>query len=171
MRPSRRLVLSAAAVGLALAASGCSVMSPTQTHEFYQAGDGMNATIEVDGAMHSGIRNAAVFIGEDGSAHLTGTAVNYSEEPVTLELTGMTAEGTTVFSTSVSLEPQGVQEFGAGQGQQLVEANVGDVVPGAVLQLEVAAEGQSETSSLPTITGDVTYYQDAEGSAASDGGA
>ena len=68
MRRSRRSVLSAAALGLALAASGCTYMSPVQTKDFYQAADGTNANIEQDGAMYAGVRNALMVIEEDGTA-------------------------------------------------------------------------------------------------------
>src|SRR5699024_2322071 len=43
VRRTRRLVLSVAALGLALGASGCAYTNPVQTHEFYQSSDGTNA--------------------------------------------------------------------------------------------------------------------------------
>ena len=62
MRRPRRLALSVAALGLALAASGCTFMSPVQTNDFYQAGDGTNANLEVDGQFHTGVRNAVLVL-------------------------------------------------------------------------------------------------------------
>ena len=73
MRRSRRSVLSAAALGLALAASGCTYMSPVQTKDFYQAADGTNANIEQDGALYAGVRNALLVIEEDGTAEFSAT--------------------------------------------------------------------------------------------------
>src|SRR5699024_4267558 len=81
VRRSRRSVLSAAALGLALAATGCTYMSPVQTKEFYQAADGTNANIQAeDGALFAGVRNAVLVIGEDGTPMFSASVASYASE-------------------------------------------------------------------------------------------
>ncbi|MGP9537714.1 hypothetical protein ACT3SP_06855 [Brachybacterium sp. AOP43-C2-M15] len=150
MRRSRRLVLSAAALGLALAATGCTYLSPVQTHDFYQAGDGTNANLEMDGAFYAGVRNAVLVFGEDGSAVFSGTAVNYSDESVTVDLEGL-SEGQGVFSAQVEVPARSTVEMGPGEGQQLVPVGEVDVLPGTILDLKVTAGGEETTVSLPTL--------------------
>ena len=114
MRRPRRLVLSAAAMGLALAASGCTYLSPVQTHEFYQAGDGTNANITQDDALFAGVRNAVLVFGEDGTPVFTASVVNYSDEEITVDLEGI-ADGASIFSTQVQVPAQGTVKLGPGE--------------------------------------------------------
>ena len=165
MRRPRRLVLSAAALGLALAATGCTYMSPVQTHDFYQASDGTNANIEQDGQLYAGVRNAVLTLGEDGTPVLTGSVVNYSDEEVTVELEGLGEEGS-LFDASIKVPAQGVVELGPDAGQQLVQVGAVNVIPGTILDLTVTADGQSTTISLPTVESSISHYdrsQPAEG--------
>ncbi|MGO2993858.1 hypothetical protein [Brachybacterium alimentarium] len=145
---SRRLVLSAAALGVALAASGCTSFSPVQTHEFYQAGDGTNANIEQAGAVFAGVRDAIVVVEDDGTATFHGSVVSYAKEDVSVELTGMSG-GSTLFSASISVPAEGVVDLGADEGQQEIPLSDFPVKPGEVFDLEVSADGQSDTISVP----------------------
>lgn len=165
MRRPRRLVLSAAALGLALAASGCTYLSPVQTHDFYQAGDGTNANIEQDGALFAGVRNAVLVLEEDGTPVFTSTVMNYSDEEITVEIEGI-AEDASIFSTQVQVPAQGTVQLGPEDGQQLVQVGAVNVVPGTILDLDVTAGGQTTTISLPTLETSLSHYdreQPAEG--------
>ena len=165
MRRPRRLVLSAAALGLALAASGCTYLSPVQTHEFYQAGDGTNANITQDDALFAGVRNAVLVFGEDGTPVFTASVVNYSDEEITVDLEGI-ADGASIFSTQVQVPAQGTVKLGPGEDRELVPVGAVNVVPGTVLDLEVTAGGQSTTISMPTLETSLAHYdldQPAEG--------
>lgn len=161
MRRPRRLALSVAALGLALAASGCTFMSPVQTHEFYQAGDGTNANLEVDGAFHVGVRNAVLVMDETGAPTFSATVVNYSDEDLVVELEGQD-EGAAVFSTRVQVPAQGTVELGPEEGQQAVEIGALDVLPGTILDLAVTSGDLSTTISLPTLETTLSHYGESE---------
>ena len=159
MRRPRRLVLSAAALGLALAASGCTYLSPVQTHEFYQAADGTNAVVELDGAAQAGVRNAVLVFGEDGTATFSATVVNHSAEDITVELEGL-SEGSAVFSSTVEVPSRGTVRLGPGEdSQQTVPVTADGVLPGSVLELNVSVGGESTTISLPTFEDNLSHYQ------------
>ena len=159
MRRSRRSVLSAAALGLALAATGCTYMSPVQTKDFYQAADGTNATISQDGAFYSGVRNAVLVVGDEGEGPVFyASAVNYSDEETTVELEG-TVEGRSLFTASIQVPAHGTVEIGPGEGQQEVPIDSVEVLPGSIVELEVTSAGQSTTISLPTATTSLEYYE------------
>lgn len=159
MRRSRRLVLSAAALGLALAASGCTSFNPVQTHDFYQAADGTNANIEQSGALYAGMRDALVVIASDGTATFSGTVVNYSDETVAIELEG-TSEGTTLFSTSVSVPAHETVALGDGEGEQTVPISDFPVKPGALFDLEVTAGGNSTIITVPVLDTTLSHYSE-----------
>lgn len=158
MRRPRRLVLSAAALGLALAATGCSYLNPIQTHEFYQAADGTNANLEGDNGRFSvGVRNVAVVLGEDGSATLYGAVVNYSGEDATVELEG-TSEGTVDFSGQVPVAAGQTVLLGAGEEEHLVSIGSVGTPAGALMELTVTAGDQSTEISLPVLDTTLEYY-------------
>lgn len=157
MRRSRRSVLSAAALGLALAASGCTYMSPVQTKDFYQAADGTNANLEQDGALLAGVRNAVLVVAEDGTPMFSATVANYGAEDLTVTLEGVDG-GSSIFSTDVQVPAQGTVELGTGEGREVVPVGAIDAVPGTVLDLEVTADGESATISLPVLDSSLEYY-------------
>ena len=159
MRRPRRLALSAAALGLALAATGCTYMSPVQTHDFYQAGDGTNANLEVDGQFHTGVRNAVLVLDEaqSGAPVFSATVVNYSAETATVELQAESEDGV-LFTTSVSVPAESTVEIGPETGQQQVEVSATDVLPGTILDLTVSSGDQSTTISLPTLETSLSHY-------------
>src|SRR5699024_5858350 len=136
------------ALGLALAASGCTFMSPVQTHEFYQAGDGTNANLEVDGAFHVGVRNAVLVMDETGAPTFSATVVNYSDEDLVVELEGQD-EGAAVFSTRVKVPAQVTHGLGPGEGPQAGQSGARDAAPGATLALPLTSGARSTRASLP----------------------
>jgi hypothetical protein len=153
-------VLSAAALGLALAATGCTYFSPVQTHDFYQAGDGTNANLEVNGQFHAGVRNAVLVMGETGDPVLSATVVNYSSEDIVVELEAE-HDGATLFSTRVQVPAESTVELGPEEGQQLVPVGPVDVLPGTILDLTVTSEDLSTTISLPTLETTLSHYGEA----------
>lgn len=159
MRRSRRSVLSAAVMGLALVASGCTYMSPVQTKEFYQAADGTNANIEVEGALFAGVRNAALIVSEDGTPLLSATVANYAKEEISVHLEG-TAEGAEVFAADVTVPAQETLALGNGEGQQLIPIGAVDAVPGTIMDLTFTAGGQSTTISMPVLDRSLEYYSE-----------
>lgn len=161
MRRSRRYVLSAAALGLALAASGCTYMSPVQTKDFYQAADGTNANIEQDGALYAGVRNAVLVVGADGAATFSATVANYSDEEISVELTGL-EEGSTLFSATVQVPAHETLEIGHSGAEQEIPVSTVSAHAGAILDLEVVAAGQATTVSLPVLDDSLEYYQSEE---------
>lgn len=166
MRRPRRLALAAAAMGLALAATGCTYFSPVQTHEFYQTADGTNANLMESGALMAGVRNAIVVVGEDGSAQLRGSVANYTSEEITVELEGR-AEDQVVFSGGVSVPAGGVVELGSGEGSHQIAIGQFDVQPGATMDLTVTANGETVEITLPVTDTSLEYFQDEEATSAS----
>jgi len=167
VRRSRRLVLSAAALGLALAATGCTYLSPVQTKAFYQAADGTNGNIMVEDSLYAGVRNAVLIFEEDGTPIFSATVVNYSDEEIAVQLEGRTGEGEALFTTEVQVPAQGTVELGPGEGRELVPVGAADVVPGAILELDLTAAGYVTTISLPTLETTLEHYQFDEPAAAS----
>lgn len=169
MRPTRRLALTVAALGLTLAAAGCSYFNPTQTHEFYQAADGTNANLSVDGHYTVGVRNAIVIVPESGEAHLIGAVANYTDDEVDVSLEGTTADGTAVFATRVAVPAQQTVTLGSGEGAQQVAIGELPTAPGEFLTLSVSDGSQSTEISLPVTTAGLEYYDDLGGGSAEEG--
>lgn len=158
MSRPRRLVLSAAALGLALSASGCAYFSPVQTHEFYQSADGNNVNIEQAGMLYAGVRNALIVADADGSnPAFSATVKNYSEETATVELEGI-AGGTTVFATSVSVPAGEEVELGQSEGEQRVPITEIPTTPGNLIDLEVTAGGETSTIKAPVMPTSLEHY-------------
>lgn len=155
-----RLALAAAAVGLALSASGCAYINPVQTHEFYQAADGTNANLEESGRLMAGVRNAIVVLPEEGDPVLVGSVANYTTEEITVELEG-TSEGTVVFSGRVAVPAGATVNLGVGENAQQVQIGQLDVPAGANMSLAVTANGQSTEITLPVTDTTLEYYRDA----------
>lgn len=168
-----RLALTAAAVGLAFAASGCSYINPVQTHNFYQAADGTNANLEEAGQLMVGVRNAIVVVQDDGSAVLIGAVANYTTEEITVELEGL-SEGTVVFAGRVAVPAESTVNLGVGEDAQQIQIGQIDVPAGAAMDLSITANGQSTEITLPVTDTTLEYYEEAvqggSGEGASDGG-
>ncbi|MGY5763962.1 hypothetical protein ACXET9_02015 [Brachybacterium sp. DNPG3] len=163
MRRPRRLALSVAALGLAIAATGCTYANPVQTHVFYQAADGTNANLIAEGeeSPSVGMRNAIVVVADDGSAELLGSVVNYTDETATVSLEGLD-EGSQVFSVAVSVPAGDAVSLGSGEGQQAVAVTGLTAEPGDIIELDVSAGDLSTEISLPITDTSAKYYQDAE---------
>lgn len=165
MRPTRRLALTVAALGLALTASGCAYFNPTQTHEFYQAADGTNANLSEGGHFTVGVRNAIVIAPETGDAQLIGSVANYTDEEVTVSLEGTAPDGSTVFATRVAVPAKQTVALGVGEGEQQVAIGELPTEPGEFLTLSVSDGTESTEISLPVTTDDLEYYDLDGGSA------
>lgn len=161
VRRPRRLALPLAAVALALTVTGCTYLNDTQTHDFYQAADGVN--INPTGM---GVRNAVLLVDESGKAWLQTSVTNTTAKDGTVTLVG-SRDGSTLFEVRVDVPAQGVTPIG-GEGQQQVTATDIGAKPGDMIELTVTADGQEEASSpLPVLDRSLEYYG---GEGASDGG-
>lgn len=158
VRRTRRLVLSVAALGLALGASGCAYTNPVQTHEFYQSSDGTNANLEQSGSVTAGVRNAVVVVDADGAATFSGSVANYTAEEITVELEGL-VEGAVVFSTQVAVPAGDVVELGSGPDQQAVSIGELDVAPGELMDLAVSWDGESTEITMPVTDNTLGYFE------------
>lgn len=170
-----RFALAAAAMGLALASTGCSYFNPVQTHDFYQAADGMNASLtsESTGVFELGIRNAIVVVGEDGTGQLLGTLVNYTAEPAQVTITASLPDGAEVLSETVELEPgtevkltppdlDGGEQPGVAETVDVSAADF-PAEPGTIIELTLSSGDRSETISLPVTGTTLPYYQGSDG--------
>ncbi|MCL6422201.1 hypothetical protein Bequi_02140 [Brachybacterium sp. JHP9] len=185
-----RLALTAAALGLALTATGCTYFNPVQTHDFYQAADGTNGSVtgaDAASTFEVGVRNAIVVVDESGTGELVASVVNYSDETQSVTLTGNLAQagaegrgvvtGEEVFTTTVTVAPKGVVKIGpaslVGSGESGAEAPTAvstedfPADPGTMMLLTMDAAGESTTITLPITSTSLPYYQ---GDEASDGG-
>lgn len=162
VRSPRRLALSTlAAAALALGATGCAYFNETQTHDFYQAADGVN--INPTGV---GVRNAILVVDDQGTGHLYTTAVNDTTEDASAHLVG-TVDGSTVLDAQVPVPAGETVQIGGEGNQQVTVADLG-VDPGGMMELTVSAPGQEDASSpLPVTDTSLEYYQGVGGS---DGG-
>lgn len=78
--PSRRIVAAlASATALVALTSACETMSPAQTNVPYDAGNGVEATID-----QLAIRGL-VLVGGSGPAIISGSAINLGSEPLTVQ--------------------------------------------------------------------------------------
>ena len=158
MRRTRRLVLSVAALGLALGASGCAYTNPAQTHEFYQSADGTNANLEQSGHVAVGVRNAMVVVSTDGTSAFYGSVANYTPEEITVELEGL-LEGAVAFSTQVTVPAGGVVELGSGPEQQAVAIGELDVAPGGLMDLSLSWDGETTEITMPVTDNTLGYFE------------
>src|SRR5699024_12262888 len=81
-----------------------------------------------------------------------------ASETITVSREGI-ADGSTIFSTEVQVPAHGVVELGPGEGRQSVPIDAADVRPGTILDLEVTADGQTTTISVPAIDQSLDYYE------------
>lgn len=161
-----RIALTAAAAGLALGASGCSYMNPVQTHDFYQAADGTNAS--VSDANHQflvGMRNAVVVVDSSGRGDLIGSVVNYTDTDQSVELTG-TYDGSTVFTKTIALKAGETVKIGPSDLQDdddststVVGTKDFPVPTGDVMNLSLTADGQDDEVTLPVTGQSLEYYK------------
>lgn len=157
-----RLVLSVAAAALAATAvSGCTYINDTQTHDFYQAADGVNVN-----PTGLGVRNAVLVADGKGGGSLATTVVNDTDQDATVTLTG-TYQDAPVFRTDVRVPAQSTVAVGS-QGEQQVSATDLGAKAGDMIELHVSAPGQADASSpLPVVDRSLGYYS---GVGPSDGG-
>lgn len=160
VRRPRRLALAVASLGLALTATGCSYFNPVQTHDFYQAADGTNATITRDGQQYAGVRNAILVVEEPGSAVLYATAVNYSSNEVQVELEG-TKDDTSIFRTTVTVPAGEAVKIGPDEAQSVTVDE--DVPTSDIIDMTVTVEGESQVISLPVGDTSLEYYERSDG--------
>lgn len=174
-----RLALAVAAMALSLGATGCSYMNPVQTHDFYQAADGTNVSLQDHSDNFTfGVRNAVVVVDDAKRGELLASVVNYTDEDATVTLEG-TDEGTVIFSqrlkvpanSAVQIEPKNLHKNQDPGEAAPTEVGVDDfpVAAGATMQLTMSVDGQERTETMPVTNTSLAYYK-GSGSPASDGG-
>lgn len=174
-----RLALTVAAVALSVSATGCSYMNPVQTHDFYQAADGTNVSLQDSSKNFTfGVRNAIVIVDDSQRGELLASVVNYTDEDATVTLEG-TYEGAVVFSqrvkvaanTTVQIEPKSLQKDQDPEESSPAEVGVDDfpVAAGKTMELTMSVDGQKRTETMPVTDTSLAYYK-SSGSSASDGG-
>ncbi|MDN5791096.1 MAG: hypothetical protein L0H25_09550 [Micrococcales bacterium] len=86
--PSRRMVAAlASATALVAVTSACEIMSPAQTNVPYDAGNGVEATID-----QLAIRGL-VLVGGSGPAIVSGSAINLGSDPLTVQFAAEKSSG------------------------------------------------------------------------------
>ncbi|MCG7310476.1 hypothetical protein [Brachybacterium sp. ACRRE] len=180
-----RLALTVAAVALSVGATGCSYMNPVQTHDFYQAADGTNVSLQDSSKNFTfGVRNAVVVVNDDKRGELLASVVNYTDEDATVTLEG-TDDGDVIFSqrvkvpanTTIQVEPKDLRKDQDPEESTPLEIGVDDfpVAAGATMELTMTVDGQKRTETMPVTDTSLAYYKGSGGSAsdgaASDGGA
>lgn len=167
VRRPRRLVLSLSAAALALTASGCAYFNPVQTHDFYQAADGVNVN-----ETGFGVRNAVMVVDKNGSATVYTTATNQTDADGTVTLKG-TFDGAPIFDATVAVPAQGTTPIGE-EGEQQITATGVAAEPGEMIELTVSAPGQKDaTVPMPVLDRSLPYYRTggaSDAGGASDGG-
>jgi hypothetical protein len=137
-----------------------------QTHDFYQAADGTNASITEGNAFVVGLRNAIVVVDDAGNGELVASVANYTDEAQSVTLVGKDGDSP-VFTTSVDLTPGQVVKIGPatlqdlpeGQSETLVSVPDASDLVGTNLQIEVSLGGQTETATLPVTGTNLEYYK------------
>jgi uncharacterized membrane protein YgcG len=173
-----RLALTIAAVALSVGATGCSYMNPVQTHDFYQAADGTNVSLQDSSKNFTfGVRNAIVVVDDSKRGELLASVVNYTDEDATVTLEG-TNDGDVIFSqrvkvpanTTIQIEPKSLQKDQDPEESTPLEIGVDDfpLAAGSTMWLTMTVDGQKRTETMPVTDTSLSYYK-GSGSSASDG--
>ncbi len=146
-----RLLSGAALVGASALAASCSAMTPIQTAELYNAGDGVRVEVSDDELLR--VENLMVLAAEEGGeGEVYGALINDSSEQVVM---------------SVSIGDGGIQ-VPVGPGESILLGVDETVVipstpaaPGAVTEAQVEAIGYGTvTATVPVLDDALPQYTD-----------
>lgn len=145
-RVQRALAAGTAALAL-LGSAGCSSINDQATTFSYAASDGIVANV---GPIM--LRNL-MLVANDGEsqARVLGTAINTSDSPVQLKLTG---PGSTA---SVTVPADGQINFEQDENETVVERPGAD--PGALVTVDVQVNSDSTEVAIPVLDGSLSEYQ------------
>ena len=144
-----RLVRGAAAIGAAALIAGCSLMTPIQTAELYNAGDGVRAEVG-DGVR---VENVMILAAEEGGeGHVFGALVNDTRAEVVI---GLSVAG-------------GGIEMPVGPGESILLGVDEPVIipavpagPGSLVQATVTAAGFGTVpANVPVLDDTLAQYAD-----------
>ena len=153
-RPLTRVAAIAAASTLGL--SGCSYLSPVQTHYFYQPAEGAVANFTVEDIDNPvGLRNFLVVVTDDG-ANLTGVVSNQSSMDQSVNI-GI-PQGSATHTVRVDVP--------AGQARDLSEEPIElsnlAAKPGDNLVLEVSVGSETQHVTVQVLDDSLPYLGDSE---------
>lgn len=133
---TRRLAALLAAVGAATALTGCGTGINAQTHDWYDATDGVNNSVE---ATLDGMAVRSVVVVSDGTdATVVGTFVNTSSE--TDGVAGITVDGQTATITGdLDVEPGASVRLGP-PGEARAQVDGAGLQPGGTTPVEITFE-------------------------------
>ena len=144
-----RLLRGAAVLGAAALVAGCSVMTPIQTAEPYNAGDGVRVVVTDDVR----VENLMVLASDEGAeGQVFGSLVN--DCPVEVVITVTIGEG----GIQMPVEPGASVLLGV---DEIVVLPSTPVAPGAVAQGMVEAGGLGTvTAAVPVLDSTLPQYAD-----------
>jgi len=156
---ARRAAAALSGLAVATLASGCMVFNPVQTDVPYEPADGVSANVG-----QLALRDLVVVGGGGGSAVVSGSAINLSNESMTVQVAPQSSGGASASGSEVRLRPRQQLSL-ATKGLRLegIEAKPGTVIPisitstpggTTIVQVPVlAATGAYETiTPAPTTT-------------------
>ncbi|TLM81239.1 hypothetical protein FDW83_16975 [Pseudarthrobacter sp. NamE2] len=146
-----KLALTAAALGVGLLASGCSVNNSQQTTAQYQQSDGINTEV---GPLE--LRNMMIVsAGEDQPGRVIGAVYNSSSEDVKLTVNG--AEGS---QTEVPVKANSYTLLNESSDEAIL-STTGDV-PGSLVDITITedATNVSSTVKFPVLDATLPEYKE-----------
>lgn len=150
MARSHRLLRGAAVIGASLLVASCSAMTPIQTAELYNAGDGVRVEVADDDIR---VENLMVLASEEGSeGHVFGTLVNDTGDEVVMSVT--IGDG----GIQVPVEANGHVLLGV---DEPVVIPTTPAAPGGMAEALVEATGHGTVSvSVPVLDDTLPQYTD-----------
>ena len=152
----RTLTSLALAGGLAIAATGCSLIAPIATTNPYNTGDGVRADAE-----SVNVRNLLVVADETGGTYnVVFTAVNNESTDQNLAIDFVTDDGTT---ESVETEvPTGTTVYGKRDGDTpLLTVDLGDQAVGSTVEAFLSSGGSEPVRvEMVVLDGTLAEYED-----------
>ncbi|MGQ4510432.1 hypothetical protein ACUH9Y_07870 [Dermabacteraceae bacterium P13115] len=153
---TRRFAAVALIATATLGFSGCTYLNAVQTSEFYQAADGTNANVG-----NAELRNLVLIsAGKGKPATLVGALAGLGNEPVSVTLTG-SYEGSSVFTASLTVQPNELAEIGYGSGARVFVDNT-PVIPGGVMTITATVGSESKEFTLPVMSNKLDQYKNIE---------
>ncbi|KNC20485.1 hypothetical protein AC792_00365 [Arthrobacter sp. RIT-PI-e] len=132
-----------------LGVSGCSLVAEQQTRDIKAVSDGIENQV---GPIE--LRNLIVIADDEGiDGRMVGTLANSSDEDVDLTISA----GST--TTDITVDAGGEFRFEEESAEDGTFEGI-DSIPGSVLNVDFAVEGEDSTVSIPVLDGTLQEYRD-----------